>query len=123
MTPIKNAHAKGSKFEREVVAVLRAAGHRYAERGYRLGAPDDRGDIDGIPGFVFECRNRQRIELAGWLDEIRTEAAALDALTESAGTRRLPVLVVKRRGHGAERAYAVLELETFARLIADDGAL
>lgn len=113
MTPIKNAHAKGSKFERDVVAVLRAAGHRYAERGYRLGAPDDRGDIDGIPGFAFECRNRQRIELAGWLDEIRTEAAVLDVL---------PVLVVKRRGHGAERAYAVLELETFARLIADDGA-
>ena len=102
-----NAHRKGSLFERDVVAVLRANGHQYAERGYRLGAPDD------LPGFAFECRNRKEIALAGWLDEIRAEASVLGVV---------PVLVVKRRSKPAARAYAVLELETFARLIAEGDA-
>lgn len=115
-----NAHAKGAAFEREVVAVLRAAGHRYVERGYRLGAPDDRGDIDGIPGYLFECRNRKEIALAGWLDEIKAEAGALEA--HEAGVERVPVLVVKRRGKSAGHAYAVLELETFAHLIRESEA-
>lgn len=103
-----SAHSKGAGFERDVVAVLRAAGHRYAERGYRLGAHDDRGDIDGIPGYAFECRNRKEIALAGWMDEIRGEALTLGVI---------PVLVVKRRMQPASRAYAVLELSTFAELI------
>lgn len=111
-----SAHRKGSEFERDVVAVLRAAGHRYAERGYRLGAHDDRGDIDGIPGFAFECRNRKEIALAGWVDEIRAEADAHGVI---------PVLVVKRRQKPAAKAYVVLELAVFAELIfeGNDGEL
>lgn len=112
-----SARSKGSAFERDVVAVLRAAGHRYAERGYRLGAPDDRGDVDGIPGYLFECRNRRAIELAGWLDEIVAEAEAVATWRR---VSQVPVLVVKRRGKPASQAYAVLELATFAKLIADE---
>lgn len=48
--------AKGSAFEREIVAFLRTHGHPYAERAYGAGRPGDVGDIDGIPGFVILVR-------------------------------------------------------------------
>ena len=44
--------AKGSAFERDVVAFLRDHGHPFAERHYGAGRPEDVGDIDGIPGWT-----------------------------------------------------------------------
>lgn len=107
---MSSAKRKGDQFERDVVAVLRSCGFPHVERAYRLGAPDDRGDVNGMVGFLIECRNRRAISLAGWIDEIKVEAERHDVT---------PVLVVKRRGAPASRAYAVLELETFARLLCE----
>ena len=107
------AKDKGDRFERDVVRVLRAHGHPHAERALRLGAHADHGDIAGVPGFHIECKDHGRIELGAWLHLATIEAWRIDS-------RPIPVLVVKRRMQPAERAYVVLELATFADLIADN---
>lgn len=99
---------KGATFERAIVAYLR-----------RLGIPADRtsngraqaghGDIDGLPALHLEVKNQTRLDLAGWVDQARHDAA---------GTGRTPVVVVKRRGvlkPGA--SYVVLELGPFLALL------
>ena len=62
------AKRKGSTFELDVVKFMREQGFP-AERAYGAGRPDDRGDIVGVPGFVVECKNHARLELAVWCDE------------------------------------------------------
>ena len=103
---------RGDAFERDVVKVLRANGHIYAERGLRLGAVDDRADIAGLPGFHMECRDRGKLELGYWMTATAIEAGLIPSAP-------VPVLVIKRRGKSADQAFAVTELAAFARLIAD----
>lgn len=110
MSTGRSSRVKGSAFEREVVAVLRANGHPHAERAYGAGRADDRGDIDGLPGFVIEAKACRALDLAGWMGEAVAEAA-------NAGPGVVPVVVTKRRGKPAADAYAVLRLEDFAQLI------
>ena len=100
---------KGSTFERDVVRCLHAHGHRYAERSYGAGRPDDVGDIDGIPGVVIECKNYRTIDLAGFMDEAETERVNAGA--------ELAVVVVKRRQKPAGQSYAVLTLHDLAELL------
>jgi hypothetical protein len=101
---------KGDAWERAVVAELRACGHPHAERAYRLGVHDDRGDVNGIVGWLLECKDCARHELGVWMDEAKSEAER-NAVT--------PALVVKRKRAPASRAYVVLELATFARLLCE----
>ena len=105
------AKVKGSAWERAVVAFLRAAGHGYVERSYGAGRPDDVGDVDGLPGWVIECKNHRALELAGWADEAERERQAAGA--------EYGCVVAKRRGKGPEHAYVVLTLAAFARLLHD----
>lgn len=99
---------KGATFERAIVAYLR-----------RLGVPADRtsngraqaghGDVHALPELLVECKSQARLDLAGWVDQARADAA---------GTGRTPVVIVKRRGvlkPGA--SYAVLELGPFLALL------
>ena len=65
---------RGDTFERAVADYLRNHGHPYAERALRLGAHQDRGDIDGLPGLYVECRDRGRLELGEWLNEAAHDA-------------------------------------------------
>ena len=108
--------AKGDRFERDVVRVLRENGHPYAERALRLGAHADFADIAGVPGFHIECRDRGRIELGAWLTLLNVEARHIPS-------NPVPVLVVKRRQKPTEQAYVVLELGRFARLIAEEASV
>jgi len=103
---------RGKRWERAVVDVLKTHGHPYAERALGNGAHVDRGDVIGVPGFYFDAKDCAEHKLAQWLDEVVAEAV------HRAGA--VPVLVVKRKGVSAERAYAVLELATFAEVIASD---
>lgn len=103
-----DSKAKGDRWEREVCALLVALGHRKVERGYRLGAPSDRGDVSGLPGWLLECKDTKRHELSVWLDEAKREAEPVGVL---------PALVVKRARRPTGQAFVVMELETFARLI------
>lgn len=105
------AKRKGDAFERACVAVFRDNGHPYAERVLRLGARDDRGDISGLSGVPVhvDCKARNRFDLNVWVDEVVAEAP----------TGTIPVVVLKRPRAHASRAYAVVELATFARMIAE----
>ena len=104
---------RGDRFERDVVRVLRANGHPFAERALRLGAHHDFADIAGVPGLHIECRDRGRIELGAWLTLLEVEARHIPS-------NPTPVLVVKRRQKPTEQAYTVLELARFAQLIGEE---
>lgn len=106
--------AKGSQFERDVVCHLRANGFPHAERAYGAGRPDDRGDIDGIPGVVIEAKNCARLELAKWIEEAERERANANAA--------YGVVVYKRRGHNAAKAYVTMTLDTFAAIMREGDA-
>jgi hypothetical protein len=101
---------KGDAFERAVAVVFREHGHPYAERMLGLGRHRDDGDIAGVPGFHIECKDCATHRLAEWLDEATIEA----------DIHRVPVVIVKRAGKPIERAYVVMELHEFAKLIADE---
>ena len=102
--------ARGSSFELDVARYMAAHGFPYAERRYGAGAQADKGDINGLPGVVIECKNHAAITLAAWMGELETECwnATVDLMHPPRG-----ILVVKRRGKGVERAYVVEELRSW----------
>lgn len=65
---------KGTGWETAIVQYLRENGAPHAERR-TLGGANDRGDIAGIPGVVFEAKNAARITLSEWLAEAEAERA------------------------------------------------
>lgn len=112
---------KGSTFERALVDYLRNHGFPFAERAYGAGRPDDRGDIDGIVGWVIEAKNHKTLELARWCDEAAKEATTGHPWPAGAGLLRRPwAVIAKRRNRPISDAYVVMPLEQFARLVADD---
>ena len=108
--------AKGSRWESEVRDYLTEhTGHR-VER-LPAGAKYDRGDLAGIPGVAIECKNEQRHDLAGWVEEATVEAA-------NVGGGVLPVVISKRRGKGAADGYVIMPVWAwveFLRRQQDDG--
>ena len=83
--------AKGSGAERDVVKALKKEGFQYADR--RLaGATLDKGDISGIPGVTIEIKNHAKMDLAGWLEELKVEMTNDNAWTG--------VVWHKRKGKG-----------------------
>lgn len=103
---------KGSDFEREIVSYLKDHGFPFAERAYGAGRPDDRGDIDGIPGWVIEAKNHRTLEFDKWVLEAATEAAAARV--------KWWAVIAKRRGKPVADAYVVMPLSQFAELLAED---
>lgn len=104
------SRAKGSAFERRLVAWLRDHGFPEADRAYGEGRADDCGDVDGIDGVCVQARNTKRVELGAGLDAARRQARG-----------RLPVLVLHRRGRADPgEAFAVLALADLAELLARD---
>lgn len=112
--PQKN---KGSAYERSIVQYLRESGFRVDRT--RAGWSDDRGDVHGVTSptdqpFVFECKNHARLQLSGWISELRTE---IDNAGGVAG-----VLVHKKRGttDPAEQ-YATLPFGMLVQLLKEAG--
>jgi hypothetical protein len=103
---------KGSRFELDVVAYLREHGFPYAERAYGAGRPEDVGDIDGVAGFVVECKAHKSIDLAGFIDEADRE--------RSHARQPFAVVIAKRRNKSTGESYVVMPLSQFCCLIADD---
>jgi len=104
--------ARGSQFERDVVGYLRDHGHRYVERAYGAGRSDDRGDLDGLPGYVVEVKCHRAMDLAGFVDEAVREAA-------NVGGAVIPVVIAKRRNRPVADAYAVMRLSDWSRLVGE----
>ena len=110
----RKSRAIGTDAERAVVRYLQATGWPAAERRALRGR-QDAGDITGTPGICWEVKARKRpisdTDVAAWLAETETEAAAADA--------EIGVLVVRRPGVGegnAGRWWAYMRLGTAAIL-------
>lgn len=98
---------RGTAWETAVVRYLNDHGFPYAERRATQGAKDC-GDITGLPGVMIECKAERSIELAGYMDEVKTQ-------TENAGAD-YGIAIVKRRNRPVKDAYVVMTLETWAEL-------
>lgn len=99
--------AKGSQFERDVVNFLSDWFPTIERR--LAGSQQDRGDLQGIPYTVIECKNHKTFNLPGWMDRL---AEQMDNANAFRG-----VVIVKRRNKPTAQAYAVMPLELWAELI------
>ena len=100
----------GTRFESEVVAYINEHKPYQVERRAQHGALD-RGDIIGVPDFAIECKNVKdwSKKLGSFVREAETEA-------ENANVP-FGAVVVKRRGDSVDRAYVVMSLEQFVKII------
>lgn len=113
---------KGNLFEKQVVDYLRAAFGSSVERRV-MGGKNDRGDVAGMfwrgRAFVIEVKNRARVELAAWMDELDAECGNADT--------DMGAVVFHRKGRGAKSMgdqYVLMDLRTLCVLLgADDGEL
>ena len=74
----------------------------------------DLGDLMGRPGWVIGCKNEQTIRLSQYMNDLKVQKA--NHARRSDGERGLEldligVELVKRRGYGTGRAYAVMEFD------------
>ena len=97
-----------------MVEFLNVHGFPYAERRALCGS-QDRGDITGVPGIMFECKSHRDIDLGTYMNEVKVQKANAGA--------QLGVAVVKRRNRSVGDAYVVLTLADLMELLADTGAL
>lgn len=103
--------AKGTRFESQTrdflkqVPLLEKITKRLAPTGF-----EDEGDVHISPFFCLQCKDVNRHDFAGWVDDAELQA----------DRAHLPygVAVVKRRRKGIGRSYAVMSLEGFRRLAA-----
>jgi hypothetical protein len=106
---------KGSRWEAVVRDYLAESLGVRVER-IPAGAGADRGDLTGIDGICVECKDQQKLELAGWVVEAEREASNVSADT-------LPVVIAKRRMRPVEDAYAIMPLWAWTELIARSKAI
>jgi hypothetical protein len=109
---VSKERRKGSTFEVAIVTYLREHGFPFAERAYGAGRPDDRGDIDGVPGWVLEAKCHREIDLAGWVTEATAEATNARS--------HFWAVIAKRRNRPVSDAYVIMSLSQFARLLAEE---
>lgn len=103
-------HRKGRDTEVRTAKYLVERGWKYAEATRRSGWADDRGDIDGIPGFVFECKDVKSWRLSEWVAELDAEIA--NARAENG------VIVVKKRGTlDVGEWYAIMPMRRFTEIL------
>jgi len=104
---------KGSKAELDLVKYLKENGWKYADR--RLaGNSNDKGDVSGVNGVVFEVKNHARMDLAGWTEELITEIRNAQSETGA--------VVHKRKGKGNPGDwYATMPVSLFVELLKKAG--
>lgn len=98
----------GERTEAEVAAFLEAFGwpvRRVVQDGRR-----DRGDLEGLPDFVLQVKDPSTLTLAAWLDDVERQ--------RKAGAERFGAVIARRRGQPLGRSYVVMELTTFAKVLA-----
>lgn len=98
---------KGTRWESAVAKFLQSKGFpvwRMAQTGV-----EDEGDLGGLPSWAFECRDRQKIDLAKNVKDANQRAQAKGAL--------YGVTVIKKRNATVGDAYVAMDLETFARIL------
>lgn len=105
---MSTSRAKGTAFETAVVRYLNEHGFPYAERR-ALAGTNDKGDITGVPGVMFECKSVKTITLSEFMGEVDAQKANARA--------QIGVAVIKRRQKPVSRSYVVMDLEQFVELL------
>jgi hypothetical protein len=100
---------KGSTWERDLERFLAPLG---AHRPRHQWGHEDSGDLHGLSPFVGQAKN-----YASVADALREGVAGAERQAVVAG-EQFGVAFVKRRGKGAADGYAVMRIDTFARLLA-----
>ena len=99
---------KGHAAERAVVKYLREHGFK-ADR-IQAGTHKDVGDISGIPGVVFEVKDRKQHNWSEYFEQLHSQLMNADAYAGA--------LVIKRPGVTDPRGWiAAMEFHEFVRLI------
>lgn len=107
--------AKGYAFEARIRDWLRTHGAPHIER-LPAGATSDRGDLTGTPGVVWELKNHARVELPGWINELKVELA--NARCE------IGAVIHHRSGNGdPAEDLATMPLRIYVRLLHEAGYL
>lgn len=102
---------KGAAGELEVAAEFQRRGFD-ARRTPNSGGLSWRGDLQGVPGYIFEVKRCETLSLPAWLRQAYAAASGGE----------VPVVVFRRDGRGVGpdgRWHAVLPLEELARLIGE----
>jgi hypothetical protein len=102
------AKAKGSQWERDVVAYMRSNGLPYMERRFGAGQQKDKGDLVGDPGFVYECKNHKAYQISVWLGEAEVERDNAGAHTG--------IVIAKRPRVGIENAVVMMTLKQYMEM-------
>lgn len=113
---------KGSSWEIAINGFNKAfahlAGVRWVSHRNPPAGTVDVGDVELVTErlrIVVEAKAEQRIDLAGYMRELAVEVANYE---KREGHAAHGVVVVKRRNHPVERAYAVMEYRDLLNLIA-----
>ena len=106
---------KGSAFETGVMRWLRERGI-FAERLTKAGAKDE-GDLVVIVAgqtYILELKNRKKIDLPVFWEEVMTEAKNY---AKARGLEEIPpgFVVVKRRNYGIEKSWVVQDLQSWLK--------
>ena len=100
--------AKGTRWENLVCGFLREHGFTEAFRLAPAGDADA-GDIGGVPGWAFECRDRAKVDLSKNVRDANSRAVNKGA--------RFGCAVMKKREHGVGDGYVVMDLSTFVEVL------
>ena len=104
---MSKSRAKGTAWESACVNWLHDHGMPWVERRALAGAAD-KGDLL-VPGLMVECKAEQRIDLAGYMKEVKAQVANCPEGT-------VGIAWVKARGKGVGDSYIVMTPATFLEL-------
>lgn len=83
-----DSREKGKRYERELAALLRAAGYPDAHRTAQYQGNSGKAyDIEGVPGIAIEAKHREKMALYDWIAQ---------AVRDSEGSGLLPVVMHRR---------------------------
>lgn len=107
--------AKGTRWETAIVTALEAFfARRNGLKPYRpaQAGRNDTGDVHGVSPFVLQAKDDKSHDFSGWLDGPKGVTVQAYNAGEAYGA-----VIVKRVRRPVGAAYAVLRLDTLARLI------
>jgi len=102
----------GPLFELAVNKFFRSLGWETRKLGSFQGAADI-GDLDGIPGWAIQIRNRGVMTVGDACRDAERQAKRAN--------RPFWAVVFKRRNHSVEKSYVIITLDTFEHLLSGCG--
>lgn len=83
-----DSREKGKRYERELAAILRAAGYPDAHRTAQYEGKSGKAyDIEGVPGIAIEAKHREKMALYDWMAQ---------AVRDSEGSGLLPAVMHRK---------------------------